>query len=759
MTLKPDYVPAHGALQTSWHARTAKSHHPLAALIAGLALLAILTPLNGSWAVQVLLVPLLLTIPGVILLRAMRVPGTAIASHPVYVPSASLILLAVSGLAVNLVGPLLGLTEPLRPAPLLIGLELVCLALLACSMSAPPETQIPWSSLSRPIKLAWPLLLPLVSAAGALRLNSGHSNPVAVIAVIASIILLAAAFLLAPRLDEALLVVIIYATALAMIWSFSLRGDTVYGFDIASEYYSLHQTVVTGIWHLSHPNDAYGAMLSVTVLPAELHALSGIPDLLIFKVVYPAIGALFPVVIYSLGRHVLTRRWAFMAAALVVMQETFFQEFPALAREEIATLLFAALISAVLDRSLPRRTQYTLVCLLSLVMVVSHYSTTYLAILLLGIAMVIQWAVSWFRPVPRVTGALVLACIVSLFGAFLWYGPLTHSTSNVSQFVVAVKDDGVNLLPNRGGSLISTYLQGEQQQELTPSQYERHISEYYKSDEKFVTSLPGATEPQYALQAAANSTPIATSTADSTILNLVGLLIQQFTNLLAGIGAFILALRRKASLTVRQIGLLGLAGIIILTLTRISGTIAQEYNPERALLQTMVVLAISVCWVLAESSAKWKRIHPVILTVCAASLAIFLAESSGLTNFALGAGTATNLANSFDDYQEFYMTTQEIASASWVTEEAPPGQLIYADRYGQLRLDIVAGDRTGVLGDITPQTLDQQAWVYASRPNTVDNITRSNGPGYDAIYAFPKRFLDSNFDTVYTNGTSEVFHR
>ena len=46
-----------------------------------------------------------------------------------------------------------------------------------------------------------------------------------------------------------------------------------------------------------------------------------------------------------------------------------------------------------------------------------------------------------------------------------------------------------------------------------------------------------------------------------------------------------------------------------------------------------------------------------------------------------------------------------------------------------------------------------------SRANTVEDITRSDGPGYDATYAFPKRFLDSYFDTVYTNGTSEVFHR
>ena len=92
------------------------------------------------------------------------------------------------------------------------------------------------------------------------------------------------------------------------------------GFDIASEYYDLHQTVLTGIWHTAHPGDAYGAMLSVTVMPAELHFLSGVPDLLVFSVVYPAIGALLPVAVFGLARRILSRRWAFAAAIFVIAQ-------------------------------------------------------------------------------------------------------------------------------------------------------------------------------------------------------------------------------------------------------------------------------------------------------------------------------------------------------------------------------------------------------------------------------------------------------
>lgn len=737
---------------------TARFRHPLLVPAAGLALLAVLTPLNSSWAVQLLIVPVLFIVPGTILLRVLRVPGKTIAGNPVYLPAASILVLLFSGLAIDLIGPRVGIAAPLRVAPVLITLEVVCVTLLACSLSAPPETEIPWSLPSRPVRMAWPLLIPLLSAAGALRLNSGHSALVADIAIVAVLIAPIAIFLFAAWFDDGLLVLGIFAIGLAMMWSFSLRGNLVYGFDISNEYYSLEQTVTSGIWHVNHANDAYGAMLSLTVLPAELHAVSGIPALLIFKVVYPVIGALFPVAVFNLARRLLGGRWAFMASLLVVMQQTFFQQMPALARQEVGTLLFAVLVPAVLDASQSRRTQWTFVCLLSMGVVVSHYSTAYLAIALFGIAIVLQWAASWFRNVPRITGAMLLACVISIAGTGVWYGTLTHSSSNLSQFVQTAKGQGVNLLPNQGANPLATYLQGESEQELTPTQYQNYTRSSFSQDDKFITPLPDASEPRYALKPAASQDPPVTSQSGASALNLADLLIQQLLNLLAGITALVLALQRKAPVIVRQIGLLGLAGMVILTLARVSGTIAQEYNPQRAFLQMLIILAISICWVFQRIGRRWKRTRSAILAIGALSFGLSFVGTSGISGVVLGGGTAANLANTGGDYQEFVKTTPDIAAASWVNQSAPPGQLIYADNYAELLLNTVAGNRPGVFDAIAPETLDQHAWVYATTTNLADNIVRALSGNNSAAYAFPQGFLTSNFNLVYTNGSSEVFH-
>ncbi|HEY2402013.1 MAG TPA: DUF2206 domain-containing protein [Steroidobacteraceae bacterium] len=727
----------------------------------GLILLAVLVPLDESWASQVVLIPLLLILPGVILLRALRITGSAIAANPVYVPCASLLVLVGSGLAVDLVGPLLGVAEPLRAPSLLIGLEIACAALLACSRKAGDETRIPWDEIPRPGRLAWPVLLALFGAAGALRLNAGHGNQVAALAILAVTGALGVVLLIAPAIDDALLVVVVYASSLSMLWSFALRGDLVYGFDIQNEYYALQQTVTAGIWHVYHPGDAYGAMLSLTVLPTELHALTGMPALLIFKVVYPMIGALFPVAVFSIARRYLAGRWAFLAAAFVVMQQPFFQEYPALARQEISTALFAALIAAVLEvnTAATRRSQWAFISLLSAAMVTSHYSTDYMTIILLSVALVVQFFFSWFRAVPHVNGSLVVTLCVCLGGAFVWYGMLTHSTSNVSQFLSIAATNGLDILPNRSGNLISSYLNGEQSAVLTIAQYQKYIANYSAVHMSYVKPLPNAAHVQYALQAASGSTPASAWPLASHAMNLVSLLVQQLMNLLAGIGALMLSLSKKAPMKVRQLGMITLAAMFILVLARFSGTFAAEYNPQRTFLQMLIVLAAAICWPLT-GLGRWKIARTVVLAGCVVGVMVSMVGSSTLEDALLGGGVAdANLANQYADYQEFVVSTQEIASATWLNDEAPAGQLIYADYYGQLRLTSVVNNRPGILDDITPQTIDASSWVYADRTNVLDGIVSSNTGAYFETYAFPKLFLDENFDTVYTNGISEVFHR
>ncbi len=727
--------------------------------LASLVLLAALVPLRNVWAAEVLLLGVLLVLPGLLLLQALRVPGNAIASFPAYVPCASLVVLLTSGLVVDLAGPLLGVTEPLRAAPLTVGIELSCIGLLVAGWRAGPETAIPWHWPKGHLRLLLPLLLPLLAAIGALRLNNGHGSTVAVIAVAACCATLVGALVAAGRLDNAMLSIIVYAVALALTWGFSLRGDLVYGFDIASEYHAMQQTILAGIWHTSHVNDAYGAMLSVTVLPAEMHAVSGLSGLLVFKAVYPAIWAVFPVAVFHLARRVINDGWAFAAAAITIAQQPFFQEMPALARQEIAMVLFAALVAAVLDSGLPRWPQLILVAVFSLGMAVSHYSTTYFAIVMFAVAIVLQFGVSWYRKMPRFSPSMIVAAVAVIAGAAIWYEPVTQSASNLVQFISVSEAHGLNLL-NGSGSLLSRYLQAGSATAISAADYARQVHAYYVAHMPFVHPLPDASQPAYALHSSPTVSLPPRWGLGLSISSRAQLLFAQIVNLVAAVAALCLVLRKKSSILTRQIGLLGLGTLVLLAALRFSGTAAAAYNPERAFLQALVVLAGGLGWAFQTLARRggYRRLAALVAAV-AVVITVLVANASGLVNDMFGSGTDTNLANSGADYNDFDMSTPELAAASWLSHHAQPGQLIYADAFATLRLRAVMGSRPGMLSDITPLTINSQAWIYASRANVTQHSAVSDFANQDSTYAFPFGFLNSNYDLAYTNGTSEVYYR
>jgi hypothetical protein len=731
------------------------------ALLLPLVLLALLVPVRHSWAAQFLLVLLLFTVPGVILLRALRIPGRAIAAFPVYVPCASLVVLLGSGLAVDVIGPAAGVAAPLRPWPMLAGLELVCLILLAASVHAPPGVAIPWRSIARPGRTALPLLLPLVAAAGALRLNNDRGNGVALIALCACVLVTIALFARAPKLSTSQLAVALYAIGLAMLWSFSLRGASVYGFDISDEYYILQHTVAAGIWHPAQPGNAFAAMLSTTVLPAGLHAVAGVPDLMVLKVLYPAISALFPVAVFFLARRVLSLRWAFAAGALIITQSGFGQELPAIARQEIALVLFVALVAAALDNELPLHRRWSLAALFALAMVVSHYTTTYVTITLLGLALIFQWMTSRFRSIPRISAAVAVGFALAVAGAVVWYGPFTHSSANVVQLAQATRAQGLDLLPNRNqaGGLLTAYLDGNTVTSISAAQYAQLVHAEYARDRGFVQPLPDAADPAYTLRDSAPPVPPVRWTAAYNALGTAQVLAQQLIYLLGAVGALLLVLRRTVPVAARQVGMLTLATVVFLVAIRFSGTLAGFYNAQRALLQAMVFLDIPLFWCLQALAERRALLRLPVVTAAAVLMAVIFTVGNGLAGAVLGGGTAANLADSGADFEQFYVTAPELASASWLGPLVQPGQLVYTDEYGQLPLISMTGISSGLLLDVTPETLDAHAWVYATPANVIDGRARATYSGHSVSYVFPTRFLQANYNLVYTNGSSEVYHR
>jgi hypothetical protein len=80
----------------------------------GLVLMIALLPLRSNWGVDLILFGLGFTVPGVLALRALRIPAASVRAFPIYVPAAALLVMTAAGLGCDLIGPHLGVAKPLH---------------------------------------------------------------------------------------------------------------------------------------------------------------------------------------------------------------------------------------------------------------------------------------------------------------------------------------------------------------------------------------------------------------------------------------------------------------------------------------------------------------------------------------------------------------------------------------------------------------------------------------------------------------------
>jgi uncharacterized membrane protein len=742
-----------------WPARRRRTARPKLVELGLLLVIAALVPLREAWVVQAISLALLLTVPGALALRALRVPRSALAAFPVFVPATSLVVLSLSGLAVDLVGDGAGMAQPLRPVPLLVGVQAAGLLLALAGSRAPAEVGVRWSLPSVRVSELWPLLLPAVAALGAGRLTNGHTGAVAIAGVVACMAALAIGLAFADRMSRTHVSVLVFGVALALLWGYSLRSRFVYGYDISSEFHFLDETWRTGSWHTGHRDDAYGAMLSLTVLPSVLHALAGTSTLLLLKAVYPAFTALFAVGVFHLAARYVRPRYAVLAVAIIITQSYFFQQMPALGRQEVALLMFIALIAAVLLEDVSRRVQAGLIVVLATGMVVAHYSTTYLALSLLGLAALggALWTLAR-RPTGTVM-ATFIAFLACLAGAGVWYGAVTHSTQNVSSFTSNLRSKGLDVLPNRapGQGIVDAYLNGNTVAPLTGKQYESAAVRQNDITRPYVHPLKAADRSVYRpADAHRTTTP---EDAAGARLGTLALLASQSLNLVAVLAALALLLLPRISPRMRAVGMLAAATFLALGLLRLSGTAANAYNQERAFVQSMVLLSIGVAFALQWFAGRFRRLGGLTTAAFGAGLLIVLLGTVGLRAQVFGGGATTNLANAGEDYDRFYITPQELAGAKWLNAVSPSNQLRYADSYTQIRIFATGGRTRGLLTDITPRTLDRHAWVLGSESNILRDRGRGSIGRRYSLFRWPGRYLDNNFNRVYTSGGSAVYHR
>ena len=190
---------------------------------------------------------------------------------------------------------------------------------------------------------------------------------------------------------ESVMSAVIYLVSLSLLLTTSLRGWSVTGHDIQQEYLVFQLTEVHGRWSMAYFHDAYNACLSITILPTELGQIINVDNPYIYKLFFQLLFALCPVLAYALARRYFNRGIATLAVAYFVGFPTFFTDMPFLNRQEIALLFVAVGLLAATNPVWSFRRRQVSLGIAGLGAEVSHYSTMYVFVGTLVIALLLSY--------------------------------------------------------------------------------------------------------------------------------------------------------------------------------------------------------------------------------------------------------------------------------------------------------------------------------------------------------------------------------
>ncbi len=321
-------------------------------------------------------------VPGIIILRILKLHKLGNIETLLYSVGLSLATVMLTGLLVNALYPLVGISRPISFTPMIITISIVVLVLCAiCYVRdrrfADPSPIHINDILSPPALLL--CLVPLLSISGA-RLVTFHNNNILLMLLMVVIALIVVLITLGKFIPRNLYPLAVYVIGLSLLFHRSLLSQLIFaGGDIFYEFFLAQNVLANGQWDPAMPSMVNG-MLSVTMVTPIFSEIAGISITWLFKAVYPLLLALVPLGLYRLFQKQTNDKVAFLACFFFVSVSAFYGDVLNNTRQLIAELFLVLLILLMTDKNMDRLKSAVLSIIFCFSLVVSHYALSYIYI-------------------------------------------------------------------------------------------------------------------------------------------------------------------------------------------------------------------------------------------------------------------------------------------------------------------------------------------------------------------------------------------
>jgi uncharacterized membrane protein len=326
-------------------------------------------------------------VPGILILRIIRIHNTGFIENLAYSVGLSLAFIMFSVASINFILPLIGISRPISLLPVTITLAVLTLILMAIAyvrdrdftLQAEPK---PREKIYLPAVLFLILLL-LLTVLGVALIDAYQNNILLLICLIAiAAIVGLAAF--GKFIQPNMYPLAIFVIGLCLLYQTTLMSPYLIGTDIYTEYHYYQLVANSGFWDASIPSPV-NSCLSLTMLAPVYTILLNIDGVWMFKAVYPLLFALVPLVMFHIFSQQMSSKKAFLAAFFFMAVPTFSLEMIALCRQQIAELFLVLVILLLVDRKLSLIPKLTLAIIFATSIIVSHYSIGFIGFIYMGL--------------------------------------------------------------------------------------------------------------------------------------------------------------------------------------------------------------------------------------------------------------------------------------------------------------------------------------------------------------------------------------
>lgn len=655
----------------------------------------------------------------------------------------------------------LGLARPLSRLPLACSwiVLLAGLAVVIVRSDTDPVRRLLDGVTARHV--AWCAVLsvpPLIALWGAASLNTYRSGAIAVAVSLLVVAMAALAILVdrwrwgPPR------VLLLMSSVVTGALQGPLRGAWLAGVDTQHEYYVGTLAIHEAVFPLTPYVDPYGGMLSLTVLPTEMHSLFAV-NLRTTMVVLPSLFVGFCVLVLwsALTERATPRTSALLSCLFILGSVSLLQELPQITRQCYALFFFSILVLALSTKVLSTAQARWAAVIGGVGVAVTHYTTAYLAAgaVLCGFAFSLAMRQDRMR---RVLSAPVTVAVVGV--AVLWGALVARTGDGIGRVLSSIRADGLDFLPS-GGGLIDRWLNGASINKLVNASVIRaqDLALLHHGD-RWLKVTPRASLPSLVNDPAVTShgVPIL-----GGLLSIGSSLITQFVLLLAAASVVVVIYqcRRRRELTC----LAGAAAFFLVfsAISRFSQTIGVDFSPSRVETQAYMLLVVVVA--VALEPLPWRawlaKLHlgrQVLLTVGVVAAVVAIVTSTQLVSYVKrGAPLPATLSFQGEETARL-ITPDDVAAAQWLTMRRAAPKLVQADFFGELALDVYGfNDRKDFVNSVDPVIVGNLSWVFAYHTNLFDGSARGGNNAEIGVFKFPLQFFLETRSVLYTSSTDAVF--